>query len=107
MKNSVSAKHRKTSRWTSLCLIMLAGFQLASSGAADPDPTTGFAALVLPATASSTDASALRAFSGAPKGRQIFHGVPFTMSGPVLVTGLESARAGALFPTAISGIKAG
>jgi len=37
-----------------------------------------------------------------PGGLQAFHGVPFRIDSPIAVTGMESARNGAFYPTEIN-----
>lgn len=81
-------------------LVFLAGFTLVGrTMAAD-----GFKTIKLPAIVSSTDAGSRRQFSAAPRGSQVFQGVPFELGGPLIVAGLESARAGVLFPTEVTGL---
>ncbi len=107
MMKTVPANNQRPGRPATrlqVALGLLACLPLALSAATPPD---GFRALELPAVASVTDASALRQFSAAPQGRHTFNGVPFLIGAPLVVAGLEAARAGVLFPTEVMDIKVG
>ena len=49
----------------------------------------------------------MRQLTALPSGAQTFHGVPFLVGAPVVLTGMESARIADVFPHTISGIKIG
>ena len=68
--------------------------------------TNVFRFVDLSAFANSSEGS-VRQFSILPSGLQNFGGVPFRVDSRVTVTGMESARAGEFFPTAVTGIRIG
>ena len=107
MMKTVSAISTKPGRATAVLHVVVALWAclpFARPAAAPQSPA--FRSLALPAVAT-TDASALRQFSAAPQGQQSFNGVPFTIGAPLVIAGLEAARAGVLFPTEVMGLKVG
>ncbi|HEY0548830.1 MAG TPA: hypothetical protein VGF13_04455, partial [Verrucomicrobiae bacterium] len=94
-----------------LILLILCFSLLSSSVAqvADTDrvATNGFSFVDLSAFAIAPDEPTARSLSALPDGLQSLNGVPFRIDRPVAVTGIEAARVGDFFPTAVTGIKIG
>src|SRR5687767_7981055 len=89
-----------------LCFGLLTGFVTAAADTARVS-TNGFSFVDLSSFAIASEAPTARSLSALPDGLQSFNGVPFRIDRPVLVTGIEAARAGNFFPTAVTGIKVG
>ena len=68
---------------------------------------TGYVAVDLTPFALGAEEPAARSFSALPKGEQRFHGVPFRVTLPVVVTGMDAARVGDFFPPAVTGLTIG
>ena len=67
----------------------------------------GFSLVDLTPFALGAEEPAARSFSVLPKGEQRFHGIPFRVASPLVVTGVEAARVGDFFPPAVTGIPIG
>src|SRR5947209_4351688 len=91
---------RLIARFHWLALIMLIGLCIPAR-AAEPASTNAFRPIELPTSAATSEFLA-RQFSGLPAGSQTFHGIPFRINSPISVTGMESARNGAFFPSETS-----
>ncbi len=88
-----------------LLLAVLCGVG-AEAGGAEAMPK-GFSLVDLTPFALGTEEPAARSFSSLPKGESRFHGVPFRVALPVVVTGVEAARVGDFFPPSVTGIPIG
>ncbi len=67
----------------------------------------GFTPIDLSPHALSREEPVMRQLAALPNGPQTFHGVPFLVGAPVVLTGMESARIADVFPHTIRGIKIG
>lgn len=82
-----------------VAVIGMAGHEAkAAAPAAALIRTDAFHPIPLPGPAASVVASGLGQL---PAGRQVFGGVPFVLGAPLALTGMEAARSGQWFPTAL------
>ena len=91
-------------------LLLVAGWLagwLAGGLAQGAEARAGFKTIALAPGAGAVGAPALRGLFALPQGRQVVQGVAFDIGAPVVVTGLDAARGGEVFPTEVRGIPVG
>jgi len=95
--------------WKPALLFAALLFTVASHAAPTQDRADVFRFIDLSSFASPVSAGGLptRQLAVVPKGRQVFHEVPFQVAEPVGLNGIESARTGALFPAEVTALQVG